>query len=292
MMYLILAVLASTCIAFFMRLGERYIKNNMVMFIANYAVCLLLARIFMGSQKLFTSQAGMGYAAIIGVISGILYLMGFVLLQYNIGKNGVVLSSLFMKLGVLVPTLMAVVVYHETPSVLQVLGFVLAIGAIVIINGKKDRDGKGTDTEGKSLVRGEKAAKWWLLALLFVGGVTDSLANVYDKQGVGALKNHYLFITFTAALVLSVVLKQIKKQSITRMDLLWGIIIGVPNYFSARFLLLSLGQLPAIIVYPAYNVATILAISVVGVVVFHEKLEKRKLLGLLLILIALVLLNV
>lgn len=279
MMYLILAVLASTCIAFFMRLGERYIKNNMVMFIANYAVCLLLARIFMGSQKLFTSQVGMGYAAAIGVISGILYLMGFVLLQYNIGKNGVVLSSLFMKLGVLVPTLMAVVVYHETPSVLQVLGFVLAIGAIVIINGKKDHDGKGI-------------SKWWLVVLLLVGGVTDSLANVYDKQGVGALKNHYLFITFTAALVLSVVLKQIKKQSITRMDLLWGIIIGVPNYFSARFLLLSLGQLPAIIVYPAYNVATILAISVVGVVVFHEKLEKRKLLGLLLILIALVLLNV
>lgn len=279
MMYLILAVLASTCIAFFMRLGERYIKNNMVMFIANYAVCLLLARIFMGSQKLFTSQAGMGYAAAIGVISGILYLMGFVLLQYNIGKNGVVLSSLFMKLGVLVPTLMAVVVYHETPSVLQVLGFVLAIGAIVIINGKKDHDGKGI-------------SKWWLVVLLLVGGVTDSLANVYDKQGVGALKNHYLFITFTAALVLSVVLKQIKKQSITRMDLLWGIIIGVPNYFSARFLLLSLGQLPAIIVYPAYNVATILAISVVGVVVFREKLEKRKLLGLLLILIALVLLNV
>ncbi len=292
MIYLILAVAASTFIAFFMRLGEHHIKNNMVMFMANYAVCMLLARGFMGSQRLLSTQAGMGYAMVIGVISGILYLMGFVLLQYNIGKNGVVLSSLFMKLGVLVPTFMAVAVYHETPSIMQVLGFLLAIGAIIIINGKKEEMAKLPETEGQSIGHTGRNTKGWLIVLLLVGGVTDSLANVYDKQGVGALKNHYLFITFAAAFLLSIILMLVKKQSLTRMDLLWGIMIGIPNYFSARFLLLSLGELPAIIVYPAYNVATILAISVVGVVAFREKMEKRKLIGLFLILIALVLLNV
>jgi len=41
----------------------------------------------------------------------VLYLGSFMLLRWNIRKNGVVLPATFMKLGVLVPTVLSVTVF-------------------------------------------------------------------------------------------------------------------------------------------------------------------------------------
>ena len=66
----------------------------------------------------------------------------------------------------------------------------------------------------------------------------------------------------------------------------------MPNFFSARFLLLALEDVPAVIAYPSYSVATLLVVTLTGVLVFKERLRKRQWLALGLILVALVLLNV
>ena len=65
----------------------------------------------------------------------------------------------------------------------------------------------------------------------------------------------------------------------------------MPNYFSARFLLLSLSQVPAVVAYPTYSVATIVLITVVGMLAFGERLTRRQKLAMGVILVALVLLN-
>lgn len=283
MTYLLLAILSSSLIAIFMRLGDKHIKNNMVMFMANYAVCMGISMFYMKSINPFVSATGIGFTAFVGIFSGIMYLVNFVLLQFNINKNGVVLASTFMKLGVLVPTIMAIVAFHETPGVKQIAGIVVAVLAILVINLDK------SDNAGEN---GKGSAKIWLVVLLLMGGLTDSLANIYEKNGNPELKDQYLFYTFGAALLLSVVMAFIKKQHVTLKDLGFGVIIGIPNYFSARFLLLALGNLDAIVVYPVYNVATILVVSTVGVVAFKEKLNLRKCLGILCIILALVLLNI
>ena len=72
---------------------------------------------------------------------------------------------------------------------------------------------------------------------------------------------------------------------------LCGLAIGVPNYMSARFLLLSLTTLPGVVVYPSFSVGVIIAVALVGVLCFREKLSRRKLIALGMILAALVLLN-
>ena len=75
-------------------------------------------------------------------------------------------------------------------------------------------------------------------------------------------------------------------------DALCGLLIGIPNYYSARFLLLALGSVPAVVAYPVYSVGTIVVISAVGVLGFREKLSVQKKWAMLLILAALVLLNI
>lgn len=293
MLFLVLAIISSALVSITMRLSESYIKNNMGMFTANYAVCLILARIFMGKAGFFelaseSGTAGMAGAAGLGLFSGALYLINFVFLQVSMRYNGIMLSSMFMKLGVLVPTLMAILIFRERPEVFQIAGIALAVCAIILVNLEKGPMETSPSAGQRDSGRNKKI---WLIILLLISGLTDSMANIYDKTGAAEWKEHYLFYTFLAALLFAcfMAVRGMKKVGLT--DVLFGILIGVPNYFSARFLLLALGSVPAVITYPVYSVATIVVISIVSVVFFHEKMGKRKLAALGLVMLALGMLN-
>lgn len=275
MIYLIMAILSSALISICMRYSERHVKNEMGMFMANYAVCILLAVLHM--------ESGIGAGAdlstvLMGAVCGILYLANFVFLKYNMKNNGVVLSTTFMKLGVLIPTLMAILVFREIPTGLQVLGIALAIVAIVMIHFEKD-------------AVGESHRKMGLLGLLLLSGTTDSMANIFEQLGASDAKDVYLLMTFLTAFLIALVMMLSKKVKVTKKDISYGILIGVPNYYSARFLLLSLGNISAVLVYPIYSVATIIVITMAGMILFREQISRKKAVALVLILMALGLLN-
>lgn len=278
MLNLILAVLTGGSVSIVLRLSKGHAKNDMTLFAVNYVVCFLLARVFMGKTTLIVHEEGIGFALAAGVISGALYLINFILLQNNMKHNGVVLSSTFMKLGVLVPTLLAVTLFGEQPNLIQCLGFLIAVIGIVLIHFEKDSTGNSTH-------------KFLLIILLFVAGTTDSMANVYDKLGNPDLKNHYLFYVFVAAFIIAVFAAILRKEKPCLPDVIWGMLVGIPNYLSARFLLLSLGSVPAMITYPVYSVGSIVLITMAGVLLFKEKLSRQKMLALSLVIISLVLLN-
>lgn len=278
MMYLILAILSSACVSIFMRLSENHIKSEMAMFMANYGACIALSVIFMEGPVGDAFSKGTGSILALGCITGILYLGGFVMLKYNIRHNGLVLASTFMKLGVLIPTVMAVVFFGEKPETVQVLGIVIALAAIVVIQFEKEaiKDGK---------------KKIWLLVILVVSGLGDGMMNVFEQFGEPEGKDGYLLVTFAMAMVLSVVGVILSGEKIEKKDLAFGLLIGVPNYFSARFLLLALGSVDAVIAYPVYSVATLITITVAGLIAFHEKLSRKKAVALVMIVAALCLLN-
>lgn len=281
MIFLILAVLASSAVAIIMRVGEKHVTNNFAMFTANYAVCSLIAFLFMEDKRLFVMREGLPFAIMLGLISGCLYLSSLMLMKLNITRNGVMLMSVFMKLGVLVPAALAMIAFHEAPTALQITGFVLALAAIVIIYFEP---GKAGTSRGNSTV--------FLLLLLIVGGLTESMANIFDKVGVSAVKDHFLLCNFFTAFLLAGAITLIKRKRVTWKDIVFGVMVGLPNYFATRFLLLSLGRLPAVVVYPVYNVGAIVLISLAGILLFKEKLSNRKLIGFALIVAALVLLNI
>lgn len=277
MLYLLLAIASSALVSVSMRFGEAHVKNQMGMFMSNYLICMVLSFLFMNRETSFWGESA-GVTLGISVISGVLFLGGFIFLKYNMKHNGIVLASTFMKLGVLIPTLMAITVFHEKPKWTQLLGIGIAIAAIVLINFEKD-----------ALQKGNK--KLWLLVLLLVSGLGDSMANVFEQSGNGG-KDGYLLLTFLTAFLLTIMLAFFEKKTICREDLLYGMLIGIPNYFSARFLLLALGSLPAVLVYPTCNVGTIILVTLAGVLVFREPLEKKKACALGMILLALILLNI
>ncbi len=273
MIYLMLAIFSSALVSLVMRLSEPHRKSGLGMLAANYAMCTLAAFALAGWE---IAPADLnGFTLLLGGVSGVLYLLGFVLLQWNIKKSGVVLSATFQKLGVLVPTLAAMTLFRETPRWTQLIGIAVAVGAILLMQGKSGKSGS---------ILG-------LLALLLTGGVCDLFCKVFETWGNPAHSDHYLLYTFAVALALSIVLCIVKGEKPTLADGLWGVALGVPNYMSARFLLLSLTDVPAIVVYPTFSVATIVLVTAVGALGFRERLGKRKRIALALILLALALLN-
>lgn len=279
MLYLILAIASSALVSIIMRLSDRKVTGNIAMLAVNYLMCLVVSAAYTGFDNLFPDAPGLGGAMLMGGINGLLYLGGFVLLQINVRRNGVVLSSTFMKLGLLVSLAVSVIFFHEAPELLQVIGFCLAIGAIVLINFKRESGG-------------EAGFKMGLILMLLAGGMADAMSKIFEELGNPALEDQFLICTFLVAALLCTLLMVQKGQRPGKWELIFGLLIGVPNFYSAKFLLGALESIPAVIVYPVYSVATILVVSMTGVLAFRERLEKRQWIGMGLILIALVLLNV
>ena len=278
MLYLLLAIISSALVSIVMRLSTNKVKGNIAMLVANYFVCTLLSAAFAGFGNLLPAADGLGKTVGLGAVNGVLYLASFVLFQVNVKRNGVVLSSTFMKLGLLVPMVLSVVLFGEMPGTVQIVGFVLAIIAILMINLEKDAGGKDF--------------KFGLVLLLLTGGTADAMSKVFDEIGAAALSQQFLLCTFAVALILCICLMLYKKQRIGKNELLFGALIGIPNFFSAKFLLKSLESIDAVIAYPTFSVATILVVTLVGVLAFKEKLGKRRWAALGIILAALVLLNI
>ena len=325
MHYLLLAMCCSALISIMMRFGETRIKNNISTLAVNYVVCLVLGLFYAvragGTGSIIVPGADGRQTLLMGLLNGVFYVGSFILLQYNISKNGVVLPSTFMKLGVLVPTMIAIVAFGERPGVMQVAGIAIAVAAIIFMNAGEaiaaKKGGSGADAAGTAGAMGDAGtaramgdargnaevehaaekpastvtAPKALIFLLLVGGSGDAMSKIYEELGNPKYNSQFLLYTFAMALVLCTLTAVLKGQKLTREDVLFGCLIGIPNYYSARFLLMSLSYVPAVIAYPTYSTGTIVLVGIAGVLFFREKMTSRQWVTVGMIAAALLMLN-
>lgn len=276
MIHLICAIVSSTLITFFMRLSAGKSKNELSLLSMNYLACACLSYLFMDAKTLFPNVQGVHVTYLLGVIGGFLYLGSFLLLKWNVRKNGVTLPATFMKLGVLVPTVLSALIFKEKMAYTTVVGIALALFSIFLLKEKSDE--KAKNTAG-------------LVILLAAGGLADAMSKIFEETAPGETGDHFLFYVFSVALILCLILVFVRKQKYSLWDVGFGLLIGIPNYFSSRFLLLSLSSVPAVVAYPTFSAGTIVLTALLGAVIFREKFPPRKLAALFIILVALALLN-
>ncbi len=273
MIFLILAIISSALISVLMRFSSDKVQGQLGMLAMNYAACVVLAT---GYLLLGSGSLPGGRTLALGSLNGVLYLGSFMLFQGNVRKNGVVLSAIFMKLGLMVPMVLSIALFGEMPGWLQAIGFVLAVVAILLINFEK---GSGSLGPG-------------LILLLLAGGAADGMSKVFEEWGDPGQGDPFLLYTFGVALILCLALTLWKREHLGKREVLYGLLLGVPNFFSAKFLLASLKTVPAVVAYPTFSVGTILTVTLVGVLFFKERLKPRQWIGVAVILVALLLLNV
>ena len=277
MIFLILAICSSAMVALVMRTAQTKVSNPTGLLAANYIVCVLMGLILSIPEATGGSFRGFPFSAGLGIFNGGIYLGSFVLMQHSTRRNGVVLSSMFMKLGVLVSTFVSILCFGETPTLPHLLGFALAVLSILIINYSRDM--------------AFTSNSWILIVMLFMSGMTDVMSKIYDSFGNTSLENTFLLFTFFSALCLCLGFMKHKQEHLGKQELLYGALLGIPNFLSSLFLLKALSYVPAMIAFPTFNVAVILVVALAGMLIFRERLSRRQILGGLLICIALALLN-
>ena len=173
---------------------------------------------------------------------------------------------------------LSIFMFGEIPTLVQGIGFAVAVAAIILIN----------MDSGKSAT----PFKAGLILLLVAGGLGDAMSKVFEQYGAQELSGQFLFYTFGMALVLCTVLMLVRGEKPGWREAVFGALIGIPNFFSAKFLLAALGSIPAVIVYPTFSVGTILVVTLAGIALFREKLNLRQWIASGIILVSLVLLNI
>ena len=278
MLFLVLAILASSVLAIVLKyLGSGY---GFGVYLFNYVTCGILAFLTMEEKSLWNGDP---LPLWLGAVSGFLYLASLVVYAYSIRKNGAVLSSVFIRLGVLVPIFVSVVLFGERPSLLQGVGIVVAAAAAVVMNGLPKKGAPQGAAAGLAILP--------LLLALFLNGSGDSMSKIFTQLGSRQDDGLFVFYIFLFASLFTLILFLKERQKLTRRDVLLGIVVGIPNFFSSRLLLEALTKLPAFLVYPCYSVGAILVISVASFILFRERLNRRQLGAVGMILGALVLLN-
>jgi drug/metabolite transporter (DMT)-like permease len=248
------------------------------MLAVNYLICGILGAVYSDFSSLTIQAEGLGITLALSVLNGGILLSGLLLLQISTRKNGIVLSSLFMKLGLLVPFVMSILFFQETPTVLQIAGFCVATGAIVLFNLKK--------------ADGPSRFSPLLILLLLASGGCDAIVKVFEALGPETLSNHFLCLSFSVAFLLCGGLVLRNRERIDGKALLFGSLVGIANFFSAKFLLGALGQLPAVVVFPTYSVATMLLVTLTGILFFKERLDRRQWIAFATVIAALIMLNI
>ena len=280
--YLLLSILSSAAVTLLLRLFSSRQGNRFGLLPGNYLVCALLAFCLLSDRS--EVLRGSPVTWLCGVAGGFLFVGGLICMQSSVRRSGAALTAAFAKLGLLVPLIISTVWFHERPGKVQLLGIGLALTAILILNGRRE---PGDASPAPSLLLP-------LMTLLLVGA-SDGMSKVFERLGSRAEDALYFLYVFTVAALLAGLLVLLEKRrsgrGLTWGDLGRGAAVGVPNYFSSYWLLLSLERLEAVLVFPAFSVGTILTVTVLGALLFHERLGRRQLWGLGCILIALVLLN-
>ena len=180
MLFLCLAILSSCAISLLMRLSGKKVTAKLSMLGVNYLICTLLSAAYAGFRLLQPQVSGFAMTVAMGAVNGVLFLGGFMLCQWNTRKNGIVLTSVFMKLGLLVPMAVSVLIFHDLPTGAQIAGFCLALIAIALLNVKKGSGGN--------------RLRWQLPVMLLMCGGADAMSKVLRRWVLRRWRISFCFI--------------------------------------------------------------------------------------------------
>lgn len=289
MIYLVLTVLIITSFFVIFKLFALYEVHTFTAVVLNYGVCVLTGLIYYGYDNTASLTYELDniwyYAALLGVF----FISGFYLMAHASQKVGMAMSTLASKLSMLIPIVVSLMLWNQGKEypITVYLGLLLAIVSVFVITitGKK-----GAKLSSSNLVL--------LLLVLLTSGAVDGVLSY-----VNTVYNHvhfqYVFpiYAFLVAFILgsSILLVREPNQlkNISKLTLIGGTILGVINYFSLVVLMKTLSAFnhDASVVFPYINLSVIIVSTFIGVLVFKEKIDFKKMIGIVLAVVSIALIS-
>jgi len=261
MVYLILAIFCSSSLALILKHGQ--VKNaNVAMLInGNYLTASLIALGFIVFKYGYHFSTE---ALLFGAVLGILLSGTFFIYSKAISLAGTALATVSARLSVLIPVLLSIVLFGESPNIKMIFGFLLALVTLYLFYLSLKNYNNGVTSAGKYL---------YLFALLLGIGIIDFSMKIYEHKFLPEEKGVFVFTIFFSAFIYTFIYLLIKKVKFDKSTFNLGLILGIPNVLSIHFLLAALSELPAIVVFPVMNIGVIVVTATAAYMFWKEKIN-------------------
>ncbi len=222
------------------------------------------------------------------LVLGALFITVFNLMAITTQRSGLSVVSVATKMSVAIPILFGFVYYNESFGILKITGIILALASVYLAS-IKTKDGIKI-----------KRSNFIFPILVFLGsGFIDT--TIKYLEGALIAKNDIPIFSATiyamAGVIGFVILGfQASKGNFKFQfkNILGGIALGIPNYFSIYFLVQALrsGIFDSSGVFTVNNVAIVMVSTLVGILLFKEKLLPKNWIGIGLAIISIILIAI
>jgi drug/metabolite transporter (DMT)-like permease len=286
MFELIGTIFCSSILFFIFRLFPKFEIDTAQAIVFNYFTAFICGSFVNG--QLPTVQ-GLIDAGLLGwiIICGFLFISIFIAMGVSSQKNGMGITSVAVKMSLAISAIAFIFIHNESITWLKILGFILAIAGVLLITLEKST----TNQKGPNLL---------LLLFIFIGSAgLDVTLNVI-KQNFAHDYPDSLFTAFgflaagTIGLIWLSVAFLMNKRKFAFKNIIAGIILGVPNYFSIFFLVRAYETThwSNATVLAVMNISIVALAAIFGMVLFKESARVQKLIGLLAATIAIICLTI
>lgn len=281
MIYIILSICCSVTVAVLLKTARRFGINIQQSINWNYLSALILCFIsFSPNVNILSHASPWKFYIPLSVLLPTV----FILLAISIRYIGIVKTDIAQRLSLFIPILASYFIFNETISQLKLIGLSIGFLAIFLTLNKK--------TESSS----EKNRWIFPLIVLFGFGIIDVLfKQIAVNEDIPFTTS--LFVIFCGAFLLSSIISLysilIKKTALELKSFYFGIVLGIFNFGNILFYLKAhkaLANNPST-VFAAMNFGVIIVGSLIGIVVFKEKISKINYIGIALALIAVIIIT-
>jgi drug/metabolite transporter (DMT)-like permease len=206
--------------------------------------------------------------------ASVLFIGLFLIMGISSQRNGLSSTSVAVKMSMALSVLGMMISYSEELEWMKLAGIMLAITGVISM------------TIQPTSQKNEVSSAWMLIVLFLGSGLLDFLLN-YIQHDV-LLENETAFFTafaFGMAGVIGICIAFIMwlrgKLKPSLRNILAGILLGIPNYFSIYFLMKAYDVLTwsDSSILAIINVSIVVIASIVGLLFFKEKWNKLKIIG-------------
>jgi drug/metabolite transporter (DMT)-like permease len=236
----------------------------------NYGVCFLVGLCigFFTDNLQFNliNSSTIVSAAVLGSI----FLPSFFLLSYSTYKVGVGPTTVANKLSMILPVIFSIV-WFQSPTKVSLIGVVCS--SILSIYFISPKGGASSSTR----------SNWYLPFCIFLTGGLIDILLLYFNSRLQSPSDLYTFtlLLFLTASTLGLIYFGVIQRKLTSLATFsvwrYGILLGIPNFFSVYFLLKALQYYEnnGAFVFPCMNVSIILVSTLCSIVLFQEKITRR-----------------
>ncbi|MBR3314198.1 MAG: hypothetical protein IKG18_08680 [Atopobiaceae bacterium] len=286
MLFLLLATVASAGNALTMKFAGSRSANTWSLLFFNYLAATILSAVSSIRSGLAISEV-VAREWTLGLVTGILFITTFALLQLNVRVNGATVSSSLARMGAVIPTLLSIALFGEYPTLSGAGGIVVAVIATILLSMPKGVP-KGVPTQEGVPASSNRRL---LVPMVLAGGAADTMPKVFEAVGDPAHEEAFILTTFATALAVCLAMLLRAHERPTAVDVACGAMLGTFNFFSTDLMLRALMELPAYVVYTGFSMGVVLLTYAVNALVMHERLDQRDHVAIALVLIALALIN-